>query len=159
MCSISTAGLSDAQDRLKILEQELAQARRASSGSEPPSGSKRSNQSVEQGSDVEPAGKRSGLPSKTTLPTFLTFSPPADNRTLSQKALDPQLMPKKVLRTDCPPTASSQATTKWMQTLKLSDDLKTHLQQACANACNTAQPLSEEDNVLKIVTRARALAS
>ena len=73
------------------------------------------------------------------------FSPPADNRALLQKVLDLKFLPKKVLSTDCPATASSQATTKWMQTFKLSDELKKQLQQACKNACNSVKALSEED--------------
>ena len=74
--------LLEAQDRIKVLEQELAQARRAApSGSELASRSKRPNQSAEQSSGAEPAGKRVRLPVKTPAPQA---SPPADYCTLFQ---------------------------------------------------------------------------
>ena len=135
--------LSEAQDRIKVLEQELAQAKRASpSGSEPASGSKRPNREMEQSFTPEPAGKRMRLPVKTPASQAST---PVDNRTLFQTAMDPKFLPNKVLDTNCPATASSQATTKWIQTLKVSADLKKELQQACKNACNTIKTMSEED--------------
>ena len=59
--------------------------------------------------------------------------------------MDPKFLPDKVLDTNCPATASSQATTKWIQTLKVSAELKKELQQACKNACNTIKSMSEED--------------
>ena len=45
----------------------------------------------------------------------------------------------------CPVTASSQATTKWISGLKISNAKREELQQACKNACNTIRTLSEED--------------
>ena len=54
-------------------------------------------------------------------------------------------MPQKVLGSNCPVTASSQATTKWISGLKLSNAKREELQQACKNACNIIRTLSEED--------------
>ena len=127
---------------IRALEQELAAAKRGSSSLEPASGSKRPQEGAEQSSASEPPAKRVRLPVKTPASQVV---PPSDSRTLFQKAMDSSLLPQKVLGTNCPVTASSQATTKWISGLKLSNAKREELQQACKNACNTIRTLSEED--------------
>ena len=134
--------LATAQDRIRALEQELAAAKRGSSSLEPASGSKRHHDGAEQSSASNPPAKRVRLPVKTPASQVV---PPSDSRTLFQKAMDPSFMPQKVLGSNCPVTASSQATTKWISGLKLSNAKREELQQACKNACNIIRTLSEED--------------
>ena len=134
--------LANAQDRIRTLEQELAAAKRGSGSSEPASGSKRSQAEAEQSSASDPPAKRVRLPVKTPASQV---APLADNRTLFQKAMDTSFLPSKVLGSNCPVTASSQATTKWISGLKISSAKREELQQACKNACNTIRTLSEED--------------
>ena len=110
--------LATAQDRIRALEQELAAAKRGSSSLEPASGSKRHHDGAEQSSASNPPAKRVRLPVKTPASQVV---PPSDSRTLFQKAMDPSFMPQKVLGSNCPVTASSQATTKWISGLKLSN--------------------------------------
>ena len=132
--------LATAQDRIRALEQELAAAKRGSSSLEPASGSKRHHDGAEQSSASNPPAKRVRLPVKTPASQVV---PPSDSRTLFQKAMDPSFMPQKVLGSNCPVTASSQATTKWISGLKLSNAKREELQQACKNACNIIRTLSE----------------
>ena len=134
--------LADAQDRIKTLEQELAAAKRGSTNSEPASGSKRPLEGSEQSSNQDHPAKRVRLPVKT--PPNQVASP-EDSRTLFQKAMDPKFVPKKVLSSNCPVTASSQATTKWIGSLNLSKEKRDELMQACKGACSTIRSLSEED--------------
>ena len=143
VCStVQQQDLASAQDRIRALEQELAAAKRGSSSLEPASGSKRPHGGAEQSSSSDPPAKRVRLPVKTPASQAV---PPSDSRTLFQKAMDPSYLPQKVLGSNCPVTASSQATTKWISGLKLSSAKREELQQACKNACSTIRTLSEED--------------
>ena len=140
-----TAEPADAQDRIKELKRRLAQQRKrthdeAEIGAEPIEGSQPSESSQPDGT---PSSQRVRLPFKSnplqakpskgkgkqTISSQETTSQ-EDPRTLTEKAFDPEFVPK-VLSSNAPPTASAQDITKWIAKLRLTDELQAQLQQSC----------------------------
>ena len=68
-----------------------------------------------------------------------------DPRTLTEKAFDPDFTPSKLLSSNAPLTASAQAISKWIAKLRLSEELKAHLQQSCKVAAATLKSCTEEE--------------
>ena len=154
-----TAELADAQDRIKELEKQLAQQRKrcpaeAEIGAEPIGDSQPSEHSQPEGTS---GSKRVRLPFKSSPSQTKSSKAQGkqksssqegpsqeDPRTLTEKAFDPDFIPSKVLCSNAPPTAS-QAISKWIAKLRLSEELKAQLQRSCKVAAATLKSCTEEE--------------
>ena len=155
-----TAELTDAQDRIEELEEQLAQQRKrgpteAEIGAQPIGSSQPSEPSQPEGA---PGSKRVRLPFKSSppqtnsskgkgkhKPSSQEVASQEDPRRLTEKAFDPDFAPSKVLSSNAPSTASAQAITKWIAKLRLKDEPKAQLQQSCKVAAATLKSCTEEE--------------
>ena len=127
----------------------------AETGAEPIESSQPSEPSQREGI---PSSKRERLPFKSNpsqakpskgkgkrKPSSQAFTSQEHPRTLTEKALDPEFTPSKVLSSNAAPAASAQAITKWIGNLRLKDELKAQLQQSCKVAAATLKSCTEEE--------------